>query len=119
MMIRTGFVGQLCACAPVGFSDQQKIGIQEVANHAAKRNKFGAVAQTEINSGAFATGFFERLPHIAAGRARHHRARERYNVILPFGGKRAADRFAHREYEAQRKAAVRDRGSGYHDKSDV
>src|SRR5258708_463243 len=55
------------ARAPVRFSDQQKIGIEEVTDHAPERDKFRAVAQAEIGAGAFTAGSLKSLTHFATG----------------------------------------------------
>ena len=92
---------QQCARPRVGFSDQQEIGIQEIADHASKRDKFRAVAQAEIGSGALMADFLQGVADLTAGRPRHHRTRQSNEVIFPLCGKRAANGFADRENVAQ------------------
>src|SRR5215469_6266385 len=111
--------GEEVAGALVRFADQEHVGIEEVANDAAQRNEFRAVAEAKVGSHALAAGLFESLADGRTGGARHYGAGQADHVIVGLVSECVADGFTHRRNIFKRKAAAGFAGGGHYDEGDV
>ena len=84
----------------VALADQDRIGIEHVAHHAAQRDELGIVAEAEIGPDLAARRRFERRLDLAAGGAGHHRAGDDHHVVALLVAQRLAERLHRLQHEA-------------------